>query len=147
MCEALPVYALPMMSNRKHITTCIEPTCPATLHLHIPHQHVLPQVLAVTDDVVAVYKPPTLPVHVTGQFRKNTVICVLRTLRPDLGPLHPVHRLDKPVSGLLLLARSPAAAARISADIQVLLWYRSGIVLVSFWYHGNLNGDGLTNHV
>ena len=71
-----------------------------------------------TVDVVAVHKPPTLPVHVTGQFRKNTVVCVLNALRPDLGPLFPVHRLDKPVSGLLLLARSPEAAARLSADIQ-----------------------------
>lgn len=77
--------------------------------------------LCVTDEVVAVHKPPTIPVHVTGQFRKNTVVCILNALRPDLGPLYPVHRLDKPVSGLLLLARSPEAAAKLSTDIQVVL--------------------------
>lgn len=43
--------------------------------------------------MVAVGKPPTLPVHVSGQYRKNTVLAVLQAERPDLGTLLPVHRL------------------------------------------------------
>ena len=77
--------------------------------------------VGVTDDLVAVSKPATWPVHATGQHRKNTVAGVLEALRPDLGPLHPVHRLDKPVSGLLLFARSPAAADSLRKLIQVRL--------------------------
>ena len=42
---------------------------------------------------MAVGKPPTLPVHVSGQYRKNTVLAVLQAERPDLGTLLPVHRL------------------------------------------------------
>lgn len=46
-------------------------------------------------------------------------IPAVQALRPDLGQLHPVHRLDKPVSGVLLLARSPAAAARLNTKVAV----------------------------
>ena len=51
------------------------------------------QVLGASADVIAVGKPPTLPVHVSGQYRKNTVAAVLQAERSDLGPLLPVHRL------------------------------------------------------
>lgn len=77
------------------------------------------QVVGVTDDLVAVSKPATWPVHATGQHRKNTVAGVLEATRPDLGSLHPVHRLDKPVSGLLLFARHSAAADNLRGLIQV----------------------------
>ena len=33
-----------------------------------------------------------MPVHVAGQYRKNTVHGILTAERPDLGPLYPVHR-------------------------------------------------------
>ncbi len=49
--------------------------------------------LGESEDVVAVGKPPTVPVHVSGQYRKNTVLAILQAERPDLGPLLPVHRL------------------------------------------------------
>jgi 23S rRNA-/tRNA-specific pseudouridylate synthase len=58
---------------------------------------------AETPDVVAVHKPATVPVHPTGQYRKNTVVGILAAERPELGRLLPVHRLDKNVSGLLLM--------------------------------------------
>ena len=76
------------------------------------------QVVGVNQDVVAVSKPATWPVHATGQHRKNTVAGMLEATRPDLGTLHPVHRLDKPVSGLLLFARHPAAADSLRELIQ-----------------------------
>jgi 23S rRNA-/tRNA-specific pseudouridylate synthase len=83
---------------------------------HLIHRHEPPvpadpvAVVAITPDVVAVCKPHGMPVHVSGQYRKNTVLGLLSALSPELGPLFPVHRLDKPVSGLLLFARGPAAA-------------------------------------
>lgn len=83
---------------------------------HFIHRHEPPvladdvRVLSVTDDVVAVCKPATVPVHPTGQYRRNTVLALLAATRKDLGRLFPIHRLDKNVSGLLLLARSPESA-------------------------------------
>lgn len=50
-------------------------------------------------------RTPYTPVHPTGQYRKNTVVGILAAERPDLGRLLPVHRLDKNVSGLLLMVR------------------------------------------
>ncbi|KAK2077813.1 hypothetical protein QBZ16_004661 [Prototheca wickerhamii] len=91
---------------------------------HLIHRHEPPVrggpvlVLGCTAEVVAVAKPAGMPVHVSGQYRKNTVLGVLQAERPDLLPLHPAHRLDKPVSGALLFARSPAAADALRRRIE-----------------------------
>jgi 23S rRNA-/tRNA-specific pseudouridylate synthase len=58
-----------------------------------------------------------MPVHVAGQYRKNTVLGVLSTERPELLPLLPVHRLDKPVSGVLLFARDAKSADILRLEI------------------------------
>jgi 23S rRNA-/tRNA-specific pseudouridylate synthase len=76
-------------------------------------------VLAQTEDIVAVHKPACMPVHTAGQYRKNTVLSVLQATRPELLPLSVTHRLDRPVSGLLLLARSTAAANKMRALLEV----------------------------
>ncbi|GIL44703.1 hypothetical protein Vafri_2224 [Volvox africanus] len=94
---------------------------------HFIHRHEPPvlagevQILGITDDFVAVNKLACLPVHTVGQYRKNTVMGVVQAMRPDLWPLFPTYRLDKPVSGVLLLARSSAVAGRM----RVLLEERS----------------------
>lgn len=75
------------------------------------------EVLAEVGGIVAVNKPACMPVHVTGQYRKNTVVGVLAALRPDLGKLAPAHRLDKPVSGVLLLTKDAAAAESVREAI------------------------------
>jgi len=75
-------------------------------------------VVGLSDDIVAVDKPAGVPVHTAGQYRKNTVLGLLQACRPDLQPLLPTHRLDRPVSGLLLLARSAAAANRVRQAME-----------------------------
>ena len=67
-------------------------------------------VVAVTDDLVAVHKPATMPVHPPGQYRKNTVLGVLAANDGTSGTL-PVHRLDRNVSGLLLGRNARTASA------------------------------------
>ena len=56
------------------------------------------EVLHETEQMVAVLKPASLPVHPAGRFRKNTVLGVLEATRPDLfssveRALRGVHRL------------------------------------------------------
>lgn len=68
------------------------------------------EVIAETSDFVAVNKPPSLPVHPCGQHRKNTVMGYMKAMHPQLGELFPIHRLDKPVSGVLVFARNGFAA-------------------------------------
>ena len=75
--------------------------------------------MAETDELIAVHKPASIPVHVSGQYRKNTVMALLQVERPDLGKLFPVHRLDKPVSGLLLIAKSATAANDVRTQMMV----------------------------
>jgi 23S rRNA-/tRNA-specific pseudouridylate synthase len=90
---------------------------------HFVHRHEPPvplhviNILSVTPDFVVVDKPPCTPVHVAGQYRKNTVVGILEASRKDLGELHPVHRLDKPVSGVLILSRGAAAAEAVRQRI------------------------------
>ena len=78
-----------------------------------------PEILAVdaVHNVLAVHKPAGLPVHVAGQYRKNTVLGHLEAARPDLGALHAAHRLDKNVSGVLLLSGDGAAAEAVRQRI------------------------------
>lgn len=88
------------------------------IHRHEPPALAqLPEVVGFNENVVAVNKPPTLPVHTSGQYRKNTVQALVEVYNPELGPLYSVHRLDKAVSGILLFARSPEAARVVQAQI------------------------------
>ena len=59
-----------------------------------------------------------MPVHPTGQYRKNTVLGYLAAHRRDLGKLFPVHRLDKNVSGLLVMARTPTTANAMRTQVE-----------------------------
>ena len=86
---------------------------------HFLHRHEPPvlshtvDIVEVTNDLVAVHKPATVPVHPTGQYRKNTVLGILASNFPRLGWLAPAHRLDRNVSGLLLLARNGWTASAL----------------------------------
>lgn len=90
---------------------------------HLVHRHEPPvpagniQLLGSTAHFVAINKPYGMPVHAVGNYRKNTVLGVLTAENPELGELFPVHRLDKPVSGVLLFARSRRAADALRQGI------------------------------
>jgi RluA family pseudouridine synthase len=90
---------------------------------HVVHRHEPPtldqpvEVISTTSGMCAVLKPASVPVHPAGRFRKNSVTALLAATRPELGKLYPVHRLDKPVGGLLLMARSPEDAKAVSKQM------------------------------
>ncbi|XP_049934630.1 RNA pseudouridine synthase 7 isoform X1 [Nymphaea colorata] len=89
---------------------------------HFVHRHEPPvmewniSVLKKEDDLVTVFKPPSIPVHPCGQYRKNTVLGILQA-EHGLTPLF-LHRLDRLVSGLLILARSAARADLFRQQIE-----------------------------
>jgi len=68
------------------------------------------------DDSIAVFnKPAGLLVHRSWIDRHETRFA-LQMARDQLGQrVYPVHRLDKPTSGVLLFALSPEAATRLTA--------------------------------
>ncbi|KAI7755871.1 hypothetical protein M8C21_013499 [Ambrosia artemisiifolia] len=90
---------------------------------HFVHRHEPPvmaldvTVLHKGEDVLTVCKPASVPVHPCGQYRKNTVVGILQA-EHDLAPLFPVHRLDRLVSGLLILARSASQADIFRQQIE-----------------------------
>jgi tRNA pseudouridine65 synthase len=66
--------------------------------------------------LVAVHKPAGLLVHRSRIDSRETRFALQR-VRDQLGQhVYPVHRLDKPTSGVLLLARDPDTARRLTAQ-------------------------------
>lgn len=66
------------------------------------------------EHLVAVHKPSGLLVHRSPIDRHETRFA-LQLVRDQVGQrVYPVHRLDKPTSGVLLFSLSPAVAAEVS---------------------------------
>ncbi|CAN6578620.1 unnamed protein product [Malus baccata var. baccata] len=90
---------------------------------HFVHRHEPPvmtcdvSILQEEPDVVVVCKPASVPVHSCGQYRKNTVVGILEA-EHGLAPLFPIHRLDRLVSGLLILAKSSSKANYFRQQIE-----------------------------
>lgn len=73
----------------------------------------------------AINKPAGLLVHPSGLDAHETDTVIARTAAqwgPEGGAWHPVHRLDKGTSGVLLLAQEPALLSEWGA------WFREGRV-------------------
>ncbi|MCW8091675.1 pseudouridine synthase [Alteromonas sp. ASW11-130] len=65
---------------------------------------------------VAIDKPPGLLVHRSPIAKRETVFAV-QQLRDQIGRfVYPVHRLDRPTSGILLFALSPELVSAIGAQ-------------------------------
>ena len=90
-------------------------------------------------DVIVVDKPAGLVVHPGGPHRGGTLVHGLLARFPDMAdqpwpdPARPglVHRLDKGTSGLLMVARHPAALAELSSQLRARAVERSYSALVS----------------
>jgi 23S rRNA pseudouridine1911/1915/1917 synthase len=72
-------------------------------------------VLLATSDLVVVDKPSGL---LSAPTPETDQADLLHFLRPTLGDLYLVHRLDAPTSGALLLARTPSAARSLSLQLE-----------------------------
>jgi len=94
------------------------------------------------DHLVAVNKPAGLLVHRSNIDRHETRFA-LQILRDQLGRrVYPVHRLDKPTSGLLVFALDRVGAARLSAS------FGNGDVAKRYWavVRGYTDEQGRVDH-
>ena len=75
------------------------------------------KMVMVTEDLVVVNKPASIPVHPCGRYRHNTVVFILAK---DFGfkNLRTIHRLDRLTSGLLMFGRNPAKAREMETQIR-----------------------------
>ena len=70
--------------------------------------------LYLDDDLVVINKPSGLLVH-RSEIDRHETRFALQLVRNQLGRrVYPVHRLDKPTSGVLAFARSPEVASLVA---------------------------------
>ncbi len=82
------------------------------------------------DYLVAIHKPAGLLVHKSPIDRHETRYA-MKILRDQLGQwVYPVHRLDKPTSGLLLFALNKEVAALVAAQFEARQVSKHYIALV-----------------
>lgn len=94
------------------------------------------------EHLVAINKPSGLLVHRSPIDRHETRFA-LQLLRDQLGqPVFPVHRLDKPTSGLLLFALSAATARLLGEQFQQQQVRKTYLAVV----RGHCLGEGLIDH-
>jgi 23S rRNA pseudouridine1911/1915/1917 synthase len=90
----------------------------------VPDPSVDVPVIYADDHVIVVDKPAGLVVHSGAGQREGTLVHGLLHRFPDLAgvgdPQRPgiVHRLDKGTSGLIVVARTPAALAALTAQLK-----------------------------
>ena len=76
-------------------------------------------VLYIDEQLIAVDKPAGMPVHGTRDPKRPHLLGTLeQQLDAAPGSLLPVHRLDAPTTGVVVVARNPAAADQLSAAFR-----------------------------
>lgn len=80
----------------------------------VPYSPVV--ILGETDDIIAVNKPASLPVHPCGAYRYNTLETILRK-ENKLDEFYFIHRLDRVTSGVMLLAKRKEIASKLSEEL------------------------------
>lgn len=87
-------------------------------------------------DWLAIHKPAGWLVHRTGLDAGETRF-IVQTLRDQLGQhVHPVHRLDKGTSGVLLMALSADAARALATQFEQRLVDKRYLAFVRGWPPG-----------
>lgn len=96
------------------------------------------EILYQDDDLIAVNKPAGMLVH-RSWLDKHETVFVMTTLRDMLGQhVFPVHRLDRPTSGVLLFAKSSEVARVLSEQFEQRTVEKSYLAVV----RGYLLGSG-----
>ncbi|MBW8191748.1 tRNA pseudouridine(65) synthase TruC [Neiella marina] len=89
------------------------------------------------DSLAVIDKPSGLLVHRTALARKEKWFA-MQLLRDQLGcHVYPVHRLDRPTSGLLVFALSADVARQMSELIQAKQMHKQYLALCRGWLFGH----------
>lgn len=92
--------------------------------------------------LVAINKPSGLLVH-RSLIDKHETQFAMQMVRDQIGQyVYPVHRLDRPTSGVLLMALSPEMARLISEQFAARSIQKSYLAIV----RGHLTGTGLIDY-
>ena len=96
-----------------------------------------PRILADEPDALVVFKPGGWSTHDAGPASHPTLSQWL--IENRWHEAHPVHRLDKPTSGIVLVGKTPEARTRLSG------WFASGEVHKEYLalVHGKCRAEGV----
>ncbi len=90
-------------------------------------------ILFIDDHLIAINKPAGMLVH-RSKIDAREKVFALQTLRDQIGEhVYPIHRLDKPTSGVLLFARNPEIAGKVAADFASRTIRKSYMAIVRGW--------------
>lgn len=90
---------------------------------NLNHRHELPvlaapiKVIHSDKDTLVIDKPPSVPIHPCGRYRHNSVIEILKK-QYNYDNVKVVHRLDRLVSGVLIIARNTVRANTLERMIK-----------------------------
>ena len=70
------------------------------------------------EHLLAVDKPPMLPVHPTARYYRNTLIKKLQAARPECAFLSLGHRLDRETSGLLIVSKTRVCDRTLKKQLE-----------------------------
>lgn len=113
--------------------------------LYLPWDHPEPPVHTDTPvlyddaDLLAINKPGDLPCHPGGKYFRHTLWFLWRDRLPDFRLLH---RLDRETSGVVLVARTAAAARILSEDFEAGRVHKQYLVLVDGDFPPTLDATG-----
>jgi 23S rRNA pseudouridine1911/1915/1917 synthase len=114
----------------------VEVELPAPPAVDLTPEEIPLDILFEDEDVVVVNKPPGLVVHPAAGARSGTLANALvfhfQTLSARGGSLRPgiVHRLDRDTSGLMVVAKTPAAHETLSDQFRARTVFKSYVALV-----------------
>lgn len=99
------------------------------------------EILYLDKYLVVVNKPGGMLVHRTDLDPHETLF-VLQILRNQLGQhVYPLHRLDKPTSGVLVFAFNEETARSLTDSLQDDHWQKHYLALVRGWFPDQLSID------
>ena len=97
------------------------------------------RILLETPNFLAVDKPGNLPVHPSGGYFNHTL---QRLLIPDHGVVHPVNRLDRETSGIVLFAKTGQDARKLAELFDRNEIHKSYCSIVFGKFPDELNATG-----
>src|SRR4051812_43759211 len=108
--DARPLRANDRVKAEQHILLWRPPWDEKAPDVEVP-------VIYEDDHLLAVNKPPGIPVHPTARYHQSTVVKMLEKARPG-DHLRLSHRIDRETSGALLLARTAEADRRVKIQFE-----------------------------
>ena len=110
-------------------------------HRHEPPVHGNITLVGENEHILAVNKPPSMPMHPCGAYRHNSLTMILKNepIIPNQPELYLIHRLDRVTSGLVILAKTKDIAAKLALAIRGRETKKTYLARVKGKFPGNIS--------